>query len=88
MCGFRVVQEIVSNIIRHAHARMIDLNLRITDSHLSLRIEDDGIGFDTKKKTKGLGQKNIELRIQMLKGKYRFQSSPEKGTTFLLHIPV
>jgi two-component system, NarL family, sensor kinase len=85
---FRVVQEIVSNIIRHAHARMIDLNLRITDSHLSLRIEDDGIGFDTKKKTKGLGQKNIELRIQMLKGKYRFQSSPEKGTTFLLHIPV
>jgi two-component system NarL family sensor kinase len=85
---FRVVQEIISNIIRHAKASIIDLNLRITDRHLSLRIADDGIGFNTEKKSKGLGQKNIDLRIQMLKGNYRFQSSAEKGTTFLLHIPV
>lgn len=85
---FRVVQEIISNIIKHAKARMIDLNLRITDRQITLRVADDGVGFNTEQKVKGLGQKNIELRIQMLKGTYRFQSTPAKGTTFLLHVPV
>lgn len=85
---FRVVQEIISNIIKHAKAKTIDLNLRITDRQITLRIADDGVGFDTAQKVKGLGQKNIELRIQMLKGTYRFQSTPGKGTIFLLHVPA
>lgn len=85
---FRVVQEIISNIIKHAHAKSLDIILRISDKGIALRIEDDGVGFDTGKKTKGLGQKNIELRIQLLKGFYRVQSTPGVGTTYLLLVPL
>lgn len=85
---FRVVQEIISNSIKHAKAGMIEVSLRITEKYISLRIADDGVGFNAEKKTKGLGQKNIELRIQLLKGKYRLRSKSKKGTVFLLHIPA
>jgi signal transduction histidine kinase len=85
---FRVVQEIVSNILKHAKATAIDLNLRMTKNGIFLSIADNGVGFDTGLKVKGLGQKNIELRIQMLKGKYRVHSAPNRGTRFLLHVPV
>jgi two-component system, NarL family, sensor kinase len=85
---FRVVQEIVSNAIKHAKAEMMEVSLRITDKYVSLRLADNGIGFNMDKKSRGLGQKNIELRIQMLKGKYRLRSKSKEGTVFLLHIPV
>lgn len=85
---FRIVQEIISNIIRHSKAKSIDIILRVSDKGIVLKIADDGIGFDTSKKTKGLGQKNIELRIQLLKGIYRIQSTPGKGTTYLLLVPL
>lgn len=84
---FRIVQEIISNIIKHAQASSVEITLRITPQTIVLLIADDGVGFDTTKKGKGLGQKNIELRIQSLKGKYRIQSQPGEGTAYLMFIP-
>jgi two-component system NarL family sensor kinase len=82
---FRVIQEIISNIIRHAQAQTIDINIRISDRNLSLCISDDGIGLKDVK-SKGLGHKNIELRVQLLKGKYRFSPTKPQGTQFLMHL--
>ncbi len=82
----RIIQEVIQNILKHAKATKIDINLRITKKNLAISVQDDGIGFDTSKRAKGLGTKNIELRTQLLKGTYRFKSEINKGTLFLLFI--
>ena len=81
---FRIVQEVVNNILKHAHASEISIYLRITDSIVALVIRDNGVGFDVSDKAKGLGLKNIELRSQLLNAKCRFKSAPNKGATFQL----
>lgn len=81
---FRIVQEVINNILKHAHASGICIYLRITDSIVALVIRDNGVGFDVSDKAKGLGLKNIELRSQLLSAKCRFKSAPNKGATFQL----
>jgi len=80
---FRIVQEVINNMLKHAKATEILINLRTTGSLVSLTIKDNGVGFDTTQLSKGLGIKNIELRTQILKGHSKFKSRPEKGTTFI-----
>jgi two-component system, NarL family, sensor kinase len=81
---FRIVQEVINNIIKHAAANQIDITLRETAHCLSLTIKDNGKGFDVSGQSRGLGQKNIESRVQFIHGKYRFRSAESKGTTFQL----
>lgn len=83
---FRIFQEVMTNIIKHAQANSIEITLQLTNELLSLLIKDDGIGFDTQKLKKGLGSKNLELRTQLLKGDYHITSVPNQGTTFTLTI--
>lgn len=82
----RIIQEVIQNILKHAQASQIELNLRVTINRLSIIVKDNGRGFDTSKIAKGLGMKNIELRSQLLKGKYRFKSQVNKGTIFIFQI--
>ncbi len=82
----RIIQEVIQNILKHAAAKRIDINLRITKNSFAITVKDDGIGFDPTRKAKGLGTKNIELRTQLLKGRYRFKSKINEGTFFLLFI--
>lgn len=83
----RILQETLTNIIKHADASLIDLHLRQSKNHIILRIEDNGIGFDSKTDKKGLGLKNIETRVQYLNGNYRINSQIKKGSCsmFLFH---
>ena len=81
---FRIVQEVVNNILKHAHASEISINLRVTDAIVALVIRDNGVGFDSTEKAKGLGLKNIEFRAQLLSAKSRFKSAPSRGATFQL----
>ncbi len=80
---FRIVQEIVQNIIKHAQASMIEIGLRQSPGVLSLLIRDNGVGMKEKEKTRGLGMQNIELRAQVLDGHFKFKSGKGKGTAFL-----
>lgn len=80
----RIVQEVINNILKHAQASRICIHLRLTESSISVLIRDNGVGFDTKTKAKGLGLKNIELRSQLLGSKWRFKSAPQKGTLYQL----
>lgn len=87
---FRVLQEIVNNIIKHAHATEINIQFVKHDNELSLLIEDNGVGFDTKKidEFEGIGLKNIESRIKFLKGTVYFDSFVGKGTTVNIEVPL
>jgi two-component system, NarL family, sensor kinase len=87
---YRIAQEILNNILKHAHASKVEIALNHQNSRLNLMIRDNGIGLDKKKleKSEGIGWKNIQSRINLLSGKLDFKSNKGKGTEFLISIPV
>jgi two-component system NarL family sensor kinase len=87
---YRMVQEVFSNILKHAKAKQVTVQLnRVADS-LNITIEDDGIGFDIteKRRSGGLGLKNIEARAARLNGTYHIDSKPGRGTISIIEIPI
>jgi len=87
---YRVVQECVNNVIKHAAATTLDISLIKDKDGISGTVEDNGSGFDTtdKRKVNGMGLKNIITRIEYLKGTVEFDSTPGKGTLVALYVPV
>lgn len=87
---YRVIQEIVSNIIKHAKASHISLQLIKHDDELNVMIEDNGVGFDTSELTNfnGIGIKGILTRIEFLGGSIHFDSTEGRGTTVIIDIPL
>jgi two-component system NarL family sensor kinase len=87
---YRVLQECVNNVLKHAKATQIDISLIKDESTISLTIEDNGAGFDTGAATAnpGMGLKNMQNRINFLKGRIEFYSKPGDGTLVSVYIPV
>jgi two-component system, NarL family, sensor kinase len=85
---YRIVQEAVNNILKHADAKEINIQLIGQNDHLSIMIEDDGKGFDTAAKKTGRGLKNIVTRSLWLKGSINIDSHPGRGTTITTEIPI
>lgn len=80
----RIVQEIVNNAIKYSEATQLEVSLRVTPLRVFLLITDNGKGFSMEEKSKGLGMKNIEMRVQALNGDYRLKTAPEKGVRYLV----
>lgn len=80
---YRLVQEITSNIKKHAEAKSIFIQLYAHDSEVHLTIEDNGKGFDLKEieDKKGLGLQNIESRVAYLNGEIDWDTEKGRGTT-------
>lgn len=76
----RILQELMTNIYKHAAATTINIQLRISGRGIILLVSDNGKGFDMKEGYEGLGIKNIELRVLYLNGKFKIRSG-HKGTT-------
>ena len=86
---YRIVQEVISNIIRHAEAKKVNIELIKHDDELILIIEDDGKGFDTENiKNNGIGLKNIATRVEYLNGSVIFDSTIGRGTSVIVEIPL
>ena len=84
---YRIVQEALQNVLKHAQAKNLFVQLNKHKDHLSLMIEDDGKGLDNED-NEGMGLKNIRQRVQLLKGVFTVDSSPEKGTILNIQIPA
>ena len=86
---YRVIQECVNNMIKHADATELDISMIKDKDGISVTIEDNGKGFhyDAEKADEGIGLKNIRSRILFLKGTVDFDSSPGNGTLVAIHIP-
>lgn len=84
---FRIIQECVTNIIKHAEASRLTLQLIHHPEHLTLMIEDDGKGFVVKASRGGIGIKNIESRVAYINGTLDIDSHPGRGTTITVEIP-
>ncbi|MDD2598822.1 MAG: histidine kinase [Kiritimatiellae bacterium] len=89
---YRVVQEALTNVARHAHAGRVDVCIEKIASAVRIHIKDDGRGFDLKKllrakKIKHLGVLGMRERVEMVRGTFKIESAPEQGTTILIQIP-
>ncbi|AUC15293.1 hypothetical protein BTO06_09140 [Tenacibaculum sp. SZ-18] len=84
---YRIIQESLQNIIKHAQAKNVSLDLSLKNQKLFITIIDDGVGFDTKKGKKGIGIKNIKTRVDKLSGSVDFSSKIDHGTTLTIIIP-
>lgn len=87
---YRAIQEVVSNIIRHAKATELTLQLIQHEKELSILIEDNGVGFDTTRINDftGIGLKNIISRIEFINGTVHFDSAPNRGTTVVIDVAL
>lgn len=90
---FRVVQEALTNIMRHAQARHVYVELRQSGPELALSIRDDGVGFDPSLLTKldgsaQLGLAGIQERVLLIGGQVSFHSVPGQGTLIHLTVPA
>jgi PAS domain S-box-containing protein len=88
---YRIAQELINNVIKHAAAKNINMQLIRHEKSLVFMIEDDGIGFETmrsKSDVKGLGLKNISTRVNSFNGSFYIDSLPGKGTTITIELPI
>jgi two-component system sensor histidine kinase DegS len=92
---FRLVQEAVNNINKHANAQKVLINLELLDNVLKLHIADDGIGFDinTLKENSeningGFGLISMKERVELLNGEFQIDSAVSKGTRLYITVPL
>lgn len=87
----RIAQELTHNVVKHAEAKQILLQLFSQPDRLLLTVEDDGKGFNlehARQTGSGMGLGSIEQRVAFLEGKILFDSRPGKGTTVSVELPV
>lgn len=90
---FRIFQEAVHNIARHAEAREVRIRLEGRDSKIMLAVEDDGRGFDAdavlkSSKVQSLGLLGIRERVELLGGTFAVRSERGQGTCLTVEIPL
>jgi signal transduction histidine kinase len=91
---FRIVQEAINNIEKHARAKTIKVQLGFRGKSIHLRIQDDGRGFDlhapsrSRNRSHGLGLTNMRERASSMGGTCKIQSLAQKGTTITVTVPL
>jgi signal transduction histidine kinase len=86
---YRIIQETVANVFKHANASVLDITLIKDPLCINIVIEDNGKGFELNqaKQKDGIGLKNIESRVNFLKGTIEWDSKIGKGTVVVINIP-
>ncbi|GEM_PF-454340 len=87
---YRIIQELISNILKHSKASEVSIQLLKKEKQLNIVVEDNGMGFDVNqaKSRKGMGLKNIESRVNSLNGEFNIDSGKGAGTTITIDIPL
>jgi signal transduction histidine kinase len=85
---YRIIQELISNIIRHSAATEVSIQLFKNQQKVVLIVEDNGIGFDALQKAEGIGLMNIKSRLNTLNGEVNYTPSPGSGTVATIRIPI
>ncbi len=78
---YRIIQELVQNILKHARATQAEIQIIVHEGLLNISVEDNGIGFDTNQQNEGFGLQNLRYRIQALHGEISITSERGKNTT-------
>lgn len=85
---YRICQELIQNVLKHAHAGKIDIQLMEYEGKINLTAEDDGMGFDTDTVQYGMGLQGIRLRLQALQGFISVVSRKNEGTSIHIEFDI
>lgn len=88
---FRIIQELITNVIRHSNATEANIHLTKHDDTLNIMVEDNGDGFDSSGitlKSGGMGIRSIDKRVAFLNGSMNIESEVGQGTTVIIEIPL
>lgn len=90
---YRVTQEALTNIVKHAHATRVEVTLEVQGGHASLVIADNGVGFDVERfrrtpAASGVGLLGMRERVAYYHGRIEFKSRPQAGMRIVLSIPI
>jgi signal transduction histidine kinase len=87
---YRIIQESITNIVKHAQAKLIQLRFKRIDHSCIVQIADDGIGFDSSnaKSQSGIGLISMRERAQMIQAKLDIKAEPSVGTLITLSVPL
>ncbi len=86
----RMTTELITNAIKHSKASEVSVDITADENSTTIIVEDNGVGLDIIqiKKQKGLGLYSMERKVEELKGKLSIDSNPNKGSTFIIEIPL
>lgn len=88
---FRIIQELTTNVIKHAEASEVTIHLTNHDDSINIMVEDNGKGFNPTQITKtnaGMGIRSIDKRVEHLDGQLTIESEENKGTTVIIDVPI
>lgn len=85
---YRIIQELLTNVVKHAQAKEVTLQMIKHNDNLMVSVEDDGVGFDMRESRQGLGLTSIESRVRVLNGTMSVDSSPGNGTFISVFLPL
>ncbi len=86
---YRIVQEVLSNVVKHAQARHVSILLTRKNARVAVVIEDDGLGFDPEQQhAGGSGIEGMRERVRLLDGAFRIESRHGSGTTLVVEVPI
>jgi signal transduction histidine kinase len=88
LTAYRIIQELVQNVVKHAQAKHMLVQLSCTDNQLAILVEDDGQGFDQNQVARGMGLDNIFARARFVGGSVEIDSSVGEGTTIYVWLPI
>lgn len=85
---YRITQELLQNIMKHAHAQHVSVQIVQDKRRLNLIVEDDGIGFELAEISNGYGFQHLQFRVQALQGYISIDSTKEKGTSVYIEFDL
>ncbi|MBQ4822428.1 sensor histidine kinase [Aquimarina sp. MMG016] len=85
---FKIIQELLTNALKHARAKVIEVCLNAYKDTVEIIFEDDGIGFDTQKVADGIGLQNVRDRLSVLRARIDIDSAINRGTAIRIKIPT
>lgn len=90
LCLYRIAQEALHNVARHARAERVEVSLRTTNGGCELVVRDNGIGFDPQKQRRGpsVGHASMRERVQLVGGRLTIRSVPHHGATVAAWVPL
>ena len=84
---FRIIQEKISNVLKHARATELTITLSVFEGRIQVLLEDNGRGFDEKAVRKGMGLNNIQNRVEYYKGAFQLRTAPGEGCQLRIELP-
>lgn len=83
-----MVQELLTNIVKHSGAKEVSLQLIRHNDSLMISVEDDGVGFNLRETRNGIGLTSVESRVQIFEGTLSIDSAPQNGTFVSILLPI